>query len=244
MGIPTMRVNTGRWNTTRSFDQLMRDRGIEPRLPGYTDEDGFEWVISSFEKCLPKAAECGVILGLENHWGLGLTPEGEMRIVNALDSPWLQVTMDTGNFLEDPYPKLEQLADNAVLVQAKTYYGGGTWYTLDLDYKKIAGILKQHNYHGYVSLEFEFEILYGQGISREGELIELGVKHGFVDKSGAWYSYQGDRIGQGKENVRQFLKDNPEMAASIEQQVRAELMPELHGKPGKSAKEEAVASSS
>ncbi len=84
----------------------------------------------------------------------------------------------------------------------------------------------------------EFEILYGQGISREGELIELGVKHGFVDKSGAWYSYQGDRIGQGKENVRQFLKDNPEMAASIEQQVRAELLPELHGKP---AKEEPVA---
>jgi len=76
----------------------------------------------------------------------------------------------------------------------------------------------------------EFEILYGQGISREGELIELGVAHGFVDKSGAWYSYQGDRIGQGKENVRQFLKDNPEMAAKIEQQVRAELMPDLHGK--------------
>jgi recombination protein RecA len=72
----------------------------------------------------------------------------------------------------------------------------------------------------------EFEILYGEGISREGELIELGVKHGFVDKSGAWYSYQGDRIGQGKENVRQFLKDNPEMAESINRQVRAEVMPE------------------
>ncbi|MCJ7814444.1 MAG: recombinase RecA [Xanthomonadales bacterium] len=79
----------------------------------------------------------------------------------------------------------------------------------------------------------EFEILYGHGISREGELIDLGVAHGFVDKSGAWYSYQGERIGQGKENVRQFLKDNPEMAAKIEQQVRAELMPELHGKPVK-----------
>ncbi len=79
----------------------------------------------------------------------------------------------------------------------------------------------------------EFEILYGQGISREGELIELGVQHGFVDKSGAWYSYQGDRIGQGKENVRQFLKDNPEMAASIEQQVRAELLPTAPRQTGK-----------
>jgi recombination protein RecA len=85
----------------------------------------------------------------------------------------------------------------------------------------------------------EFEILYGQGISREGELIELGVKHGFVDKAGAWYSYQGDRIGQGKENVRQFLKDNPDIADSIEKQVRAELMPDLHAK--KAAQEEPVA---
>ena len=61
----------------------------------------------------------------------------------------------------------------------------------------------------------EFEILYGEGISREGELIELGVSHNLVDKSGAWYSYNGDRIGQGKENARQFLKDNPEMAEDI-----------------------------
>jgi recombination protein RecA len=72
----------------------------------------------------------------------------------------------------------------------------------------------------------EFEILYGEGISLEGELIELGVKYNLVDKSGAWYSYNGDRIGQGKENVRQFLKDNPEMAQDIYNKVRAELMPE------------------
>jgi recombination protein RecA len=71
----------------------------------------------------------------------------------------------------------------------------------------------------------EFEILYGEGVSREGELIDLGVKHGFVDKSGAWYSYQGDRIGQGKDKVRQFLKDNPDIAASIDKQVRGELLP-------------------
>ena len=71
----------------------------------------------------------------------------------------------------------------------------------------------------------EFEILYGEGISREGELIDLGVKFNFVDKSGAWYSYQGDRIGQGKENVRQFLKDNPDIADGIEKQIRDEMMP-------------------
>ena len=81
----------------------------------------------------------------------------------------------------------------------------------------------------------EFEILYGEGISREGELIELGVKYNMVDKSGAWYSYNGDRIGQGKENVRQFRKDNPKMADEIDARIRAELIPD---RPPRAAKKE------
>lgn len=155
LGIPTMRVNTGTWGTSKNFDELMKNRGIESPREGYTDEDGFGWVIDSLEKCLPTAERCGVLMGLENHWGLGRTPEGVMRVVNAIDSPWLQVTMDTGNFLEDPYDKLEQIAEKAILVQAKTYYGGGLWYELDLDYPRIAKMLRHHNYRGYVSLEFE-----------------------------------------------------------------------------------------
>jgi recombination protein RecA len=83
----------------------------------------------------------------------------------------------------------------------------------------------------------EFEILYGEGISREGEVIELGVKYGLVEKSGAWYSYRGDRIGQGKENVRQFLKENPDLADDIYQQIRAELVPE---RAPRAAREETV----
>jgi recombination protein RecA len=71
-----------------------------------------------------------------------------------------------------------------------------------------------------------FEILYGEGVSREGEIIELGVAQGLIEKSGAWYSYNGDRIGQGRENVRNFLRDNPEIARGIEVQIRATLMPE------------------
>jgi len=71
----------------------------------------------------------------------------------------------------------------------------------------------------------EFEILYGQGISREGELIDLGVAHDIVQKSGAWYSYQDERIGQGKENVRQFLTDNRDVADAIDARLRAELLP-------------------
>lgn len=155
LGIPTMRINTGRWGTSKDFDELMKNRGIEPRLAGFSDDDAFGWIIGSIEKLLPKAEECGVVLGLENHWGLGRTPEGVLRIVNAIDSPWLRVTLDTGNFLEDPYDKLEQLAPYAALLQAKTYFGGGEWYTLDLDYQRIAAIMRRHNYRGYVSLEFE-----------------------------------------------------------------------------------------
>jgi recombination protein RecA len=71
----------------------------------------------------------------------------------------------------------------------------------------------------------EFEILYGEGSSREGELIDLGVKHGLVEKAGAWYSYNEERIGQGKDNVRLFLKEHPEMAAEIDQRLRAVLLP-------------------
>lgn len=71
-----------------------------------------------------------------------------------------------------------------------------------------------------------FEILYGEGVSREGEIIELGVAQGLIEKSGAWYSYNGDRIGQGKENVRNFLKENPDIARHVETQIRAALIPE------------------
>jgi recombination protein RecA len=71
----------------------------------------------------------------------------------------------------------------------------------------------------------EFEILYGEGSSREGELIDLGVKHGMIEKAGAWYSYNEERIGQGKDNVRLFLKEHPEMAQEIDQRLRAELLP-------------------
>jgi recombination protein RecA len=73
--------------------------------------------------------------------------------------------------------------------------------------------------------EAEFEIMYGQGISREGEVIELASTHGIIDKSGAWYSYKGNRIGQGKDNVRTFLQNNKEMAREIEDLVRAKLLP-------------------
>ena len=75
--------------------------------------------------------------------------------------------------------------------------------------------------------EVVFDILYGEGISREGEIINLGSQLEIIEKSGAWYSYNGERIGQGKDNVRMFLKDNPQMAQEIEAKIRAKLLPDV-----------------
>ena len=86
----------------------------------------------------------------------------------------------------------------------------------------------------------EFEILYGEGTSREGEIIELGVAQNLIDKSGAWYSYKGDRIGQGKENVRQFLRDNPAIANEVDAELRVRLLTAGKGAPAAAASEEAL----
>ena len=80
----------------------------------------------------------------------------------------------------------------------------------------------------------EFDILYGHGISREGGLIDMGVDQGFVRKAGAWYTYEGDQLGQGKENARNFLKDNPQLADEIELKIKTKLG------VGKQAPEEAA----
>lgn len=175
MGIPCIRLNSGRWGTVKSFDALMANRGIESPIPGYTEDDAFKWCIDSIEKCLPKAAECGVLMALENHWGLGSTPEGLLRIRKAIDSPWLSILMDTGNFLENPYEKLEKIAPYTGFVQAKTYYGGGEWYTLDLDYKRIIGMLRKVNYKGYISIEFEGKEAPETGVQKSVELLRSAM---------------------------------------------------------------------
>ncbi|MCS5584312.1 MAG: sugar phosphate isomerase/epimerase, partial [Pseudomonadales bacterium] len=118
-----------------------------------------------------KAASCGITLGLENHWGIGRTADAVLRIVNSIDSPWLKVTADTGNFLEDQYKQFTRMAPQTVYVQAKTYFGGGTWYTLDIDYKRIARILRKVNYRGFISLEFEGEESHQTAIPKSLELL-------------------------------------------------------------------------
>ena len=82
----------------------------------------------------------------------------------------------------------------------------------------------------------DFDILYGEGISREGEILDLGVNAKLVDKSGAWYAYKGEKIGQGKDNSREFLRENPDLAHEIENRIRESLgislLPPLAGTEG------------
>jgi len=155
LGIPTIRVNTGRWGTSGSFDELMTNKGIEPTLDGYSDDQGFNWVIDAYGQLAEVAGRLGVVMGLENHWGLGRSAAGVLRVIEAVNSPWLRATLDTGNFLEDQYAQYEQLAGAAVFVQAKTYFGGGVWYEIDIDYARVVETLRAVDYRGYISLEFE-----------------------------------------------------------------------------------------
>jgi sugar phosphate isomerase/epimerase len=155
LGIPCIRLNSGRWNTIRSFDDLMKVKGDEPPIEGHTEDEAITWCVDAIHACLPAAEKAGVMLALENHWGLTTRPETLLRIYEMVRSPWLGINLDTGNFPGDPYPGIELLAPHAVIVQAKTYYGGGEWYTLDLDYARIAGILRKANFQGWVSLEME-----------------------------------------------------------------------------------------
>ena len=155
LGVPCVRISSGRWKTIPDFEALMKARGEEPVLPGYTVDDGFKWCIEAIQRCAVLASERGVLLALENHWGLSGQPEGQLRIVDGVGSPWVGALMDTGNFLENPYDKLAQIAPKTVFVQAKTYEGGGEFYTLDLDYTRIATLLRDAGYTGYVSLEME-----------------------------------------------------------------------------------------
>jgi sugar phosphate isomerase/epimerase len=155
LGCSGVRINSGRWRTIRLFDDLMKVKGDEPAIPGYSDADAIQWCIDSIKACIPAAEKAGVMLMLENHWGMTLKSENLMKIVDGVNSPWLGINLDIGNFPGDPYPEIEKIAPRAAYVHFKTYYGGGAYYTLNLDYKRIAGILRQAKYRGYISLEME-----------------------------------------------------------------------------------------
>jgi sugar phosphate isomerase/epimerase len=178
LGIPSIRLNSGRWNTIKSFDDLMKVKGDEPPIEGYTDEDAFRWCIECIQELLPVAEREGVLLALENHWGLTTRTEHLLRIHKSVSSPWLGINLDTGNFPGDPYPEIEKLAPHASIVQAKTYYGGGEWYTLDLDYNRIAATLRKANFRGWVSLEMEGKEDPATAVPKSYEVLRAAFERG------------------------------------------------------------------
>ena len=153
MGSPAIRLNSGSWGTgaTSSY----RDRVNETPIQGYTNNDGFGWIQDCIYKCIPTAEKCGVVMALENHWGLSALPEGMLRIKRDIKSDWLKFLLDTGNFLEDPYDKIAQVLPECIFLSCKTYQGGGSAYTLDLDYDRIFKMFYDVNFRGYITLEFE-----------------------------------------------------------------------------------------
>ena len=157
LGIPCMRLNSGRWKTIPNFDELMKAGGLEPPVAGFVNDDAIKWCVDGINACLATAEKEGILMALENHWGLTTQPDELLRIFRAVNSPWLGLNVDTGNFPQavSPYDGITKLAPHAIMVQAKTYQGGGEYYTLDLDYKRIASILRSAGYHGWVSLEME-----------------------------------------------------------------------------------------
>lgn len=177
MGIAGIRLNSGRWKTIRSFDDLMKVKGNEPPLAGFTNDDAVKWCVDSIHQCLGAAAKEGVMLCLENHWGLTTSVDTLLAIHRQVNSPWLGINMDTGNFPGDPYEGIAKLAPVANIVQAKTYYGGGVWYSLDLDYERIAGLLRKAGFQGWVSLEMEGNEAPGTAVPKSYALLRkaLGI---------------------------------------------------------------------
>lgn len=165
LGAPFVRAFGGRWNTL-SWPELLGAGGVEPPRDGFTDDDGYAWSVEAFRAAAVYAGRRGVVLVLENHWGLTGTPEGVLRIVEETGSPWLKVVLDTGNFvhLPDQYAAMARLLPHLALVHAKTYAGGGFMLDIDLDYKRIASLLQEARYNGWLSIEFEGKAHPNEGI--------------------------------------------------------------------------------
>lgn len=176
LGAKIMRINSGRWGTVKSFDELMERKGIEPPIEGYTEEQAIEWVVDCIHRCLDKAEDLGIVLGLENHWGLTTRAETMLEIVKRVSSRFFGVILDTGNFIYDTYEELEAIAPFAKMVHAKTYFGGGVWYTLDIDYARVFEILKKYDFRGWISLEYEGREDYSVGVRKSKELLINFIK--------------------------------------------------------------------
>ncbi len=173
VGAFAVRAFGGRWGTVRSFQEFMAASGEEPPLEGYSMDDAFDWTADAFRVASYYAGRRGVVLALENHWGLTGTADGVLRILEETGSPWLKVALDTGNFnfRPDQYAEMGRILPHAVMVHAKTYFGGGMFYDANLDYRRIGRMLSDGGFRGYVSIEFEGKAHPEEGIRRSVETL-------------------------------------------------------------------------
>jgi sugar phosphate isomerase/epimerase len=176
LGAPIVRVFGGRWGTVSNFIDLMARNGLEDPLPGYEYQEGVKWNVEAFQRCAEKAADLGIVLALENHWGLTYSAQGVLDILEGVNSPALKVALDCGNFRENTYEQLEQLVEHTVLVHAKCYHGGGIFYTLDVDYPRVVRMLKDVGYNGYLSIEYEGKADPGTAIPAQVQLLEQAIR--------------------------------------------------------------------
>lgn len=175
IGVPIVRVFGGRWGTVTDFIELMHRNGIEEPLPGYRYEQAIDWNIECFKECVKRAEDKGIILAVENHWGLTYSAEGVLDIINGVGSEWLKVALDCGNFLENTYEQIQTLAPLAALVHAKSYHGGGLFYDFSIDYDRVIKILRSVGYNGYLSIEFEGKSSPRIGIPSQIEILSKAI---------------------------------------------------------------------
>jgi L-ribulose-5-phosphate 3-epimerase len=157
LGTPFVRALGGRWHTIKDFGELTANRGEEPPVEGFSNEQGYEWTVTSLRYAAEYAGRKGVTLVLENHWGPTGTSAGAKKIHDGVGSRWLRYVLDTGNFfhLEDQYAEMETFLDDLAILHGKVYLGGSRVGVPDIDYSRVNGLLKTINYNGYVSIEFE-----------------------------------------------------------------------------------------
>lgn len=156
MGAASIRINAGWWRKEGS-PGLIETKGWVTPWEGASQDDGFNWAIEGLSACLAHAERMGIMLLLENHWGLTTTPEGMLRILESINSPWLRAILDTGNFYytDDMYASMEKIMPWVDLLHAKTYPGGGRVFTIPVDYQRVFKMLHAHDFQGYVTLEME-----------------------------------------------------------------------------------------
>ncbi len=152
-------------------------------------------------------------------------PRGGMKVVLGIPRMRRDRLQRLADALDDPF--LDQiLADQLWFSRIREILPARRARTFDVEAADLHNLVAEdvivHNSHRH-SGKAEFDIIYGTGISREGSLIDLGVEQGIVRKSGAWYTYNGDQLGQGKENARSFLRENPDLANEIEKQIKEKL---------------------